>query len=283
MKDFNAGYMENRLKKGWTISDIIQDLETTEGEFYNGMSKRFSKKLRKFYKARLEQNQKRRDKVSNPNSQKVVIFETEENVAIQPQVDENSFQLIPEEVGAVKNEDVLEELKLREEQIKKEISQKEDQKYFLSSKIREKQNVLEKQEFLLKELYDELNHINTEIGEARRKISDYSHSIAEVEIELTDRRETLLQIQDKIKDLEMVTIFIYASGEITTFEGVEVAIPVTWENIYKAFKEDEALENLTFKQTKLLAKVIALVRNSDKKFEIIFEVDELQTVFDKLL
>lgn len=190
MKDFNAAYMEIKLKKGWTISDIIQDLEISEGEFYNAMVKRFSKKLRKYYKSRLEQNQKRREKSKRNNSHKVVVsgIECKESIEI--------------ETKAVDEKWSLNELKLRKTQIEKEISKREDTKIYLSLKIREEQVMLKKQEVLLQELYEEINHVSNRIEEAKRKIDGCTDSFIQANNEISDKMEILKQIQKEIKGLE---------------------------------------------------------------------------------
>ena len=283
MKDFNAGYMENKLKRGWTISDFIQDLELSEGEFYNEMIKRFSKKLRKFYKGRLDQNQKRRDKSIRNNIHKTAKADFKDGmVAIEESTEINSEE-VPLEIEEDKSEiKDLDELKLREKEIKEEISKQEELKKFFGAKIEGEEKILKQQKFLLQSLYDEINYVNTQINSSIKNIEEFSVSIEKTEKQIFEKTNMLFLIEKEIKELETVTILVLDNEEIEVENFGEIIIPETWKDIYRELLESDVVENLLLKQIKQLAKIIAFVKSEEKSFDVIFENEDMQTSFDKV-
>ena len=280
MKDFNAGYMENKLKRGWTISDFIQDLELSEGEFHNEMMKRFSKKLRKFYKGRLDQNQKRRDKNKRNNIHKTA--KLYDGVAIQENTENNCKEISLELEDGEDIKD-LDELKLREKEIKEEISRQEELKTFFGSKIEEEEKILKQQKFLLQSLYDEINNVNTQINSSIKNIEEFSVAIEKTEKEIFDKTNMLLLIKKEIKELETVTILVLDNEEIEVENFGDIIIPETWKDIYRELLESDVVENLLLKQIKQLAKIIAFVKSEDdRSFDVIFENEHMQRSFDKV-
>lgn len=280
MKDFNAGYMENKLKKGWTILDFTQDLGLSEGEFHNEMMKRFSKKLRKFYKGRLDQNQKRINKSIRSNIHKTV--KSYNSVAVEEDTknnfEENSLE-VEESKSDIKD---LDELKRIEKEIHEEISKKEELKKFFEAKIGEKEKVLKQQKSLLQSLYDEINNVNNQINSLIKNIEEVSVEIENTEKQIFEKNDILLLIKKEIKELETVTILVLENEEIEVENFGDIIIPETWKDIYQELLESDVVENLLLKQIKQLAKIIAFVKREDKNFDVIFENEYMQTSFDKL-
>jgi len=155
---------------------------------------------------------------------------------------------------------------------------------FLSERAKLKVN-LQKEDEELSKLQETIKIHKEKITNTINELYKIDNSIDEVNEQISLGKRTLDAIAKEIDALKKVSIYVYENGDIDAeneIDGkVEIIIPETWEKIYQEIRETECVEDITVKQIKLIAKLISFVKTLES-FEISFEIDTLQKIFEIL-
>ena len=120
-----------------------------------------------------------------------------------------------------------------------------------------------------------------EVEEISDELISLSDKISSVNASISTGRKNLLSIQNQIKELEKISVFIYENGEIDT-DNFVIDIPETWNDVFENILRNKVVKNLSIKQIKQLAKLIVLTSILNAKsleYELIFESEDSQKAF----
>ena len=98
--------------------------------------------------------------------------------------------------------------------------------------------------------------------------------IESLNFEIAKCRKNLTEIASEIERMQKITIFVYTNSGIEIDSTSAIDFPPEWDEIYKAIRDDEILEDFAVKQIKSLAKVITLCKQlkaENRTYEISFE------------
>lgn len=274
-KELNGKLIRMKAKKGWTVSDFAVYFGVSEDEFLESAKKAFQEQSYKNLCVQLDRNQKRRAKNAKKRAHKIKV--TSESVQ------ENQVQEKIEGEKEMTVTEIINELKEKEEFIRKELCQREGKKSSLIVRRNSLYATLRKHKDEILKWECQILRVEKEVDETIRQIQEASKKIEIIKEEMDLDREALESLRKEIVDLEKVSIFVYENGEIEA-EGIElVVIPESWEDIYRDLSKEEVVEDLTIKQIRMLSKTMAFLGSIDKKFEVTFEINQIQEVFDRIV
>ena len=272
------------IKQGFTIEDLLEKYKCSQEELEKYMEKNFEKKSLDSVRRSLEKNSKKRG-----NNNTTVIVTQEELKEIQKkarQMQEKNIMVMKEKENKKDSDEMsLENLKAREKTLATEIcNQEAEHKRTLSIKrtlleklVTEKEKILELKKIILQR-QKEVDEIFTQIVETEKKIGAESE-------ELSSNKKILDEVREYIKVLEKVSIFVYENGEIKEEEAeIEEELSGT-EEVFDSLIHNKLVENLSVKQIRQLAKLLVLteqMQNQGKDFELVFESETVQTIFEQL-
>jgi len=113
------------------------------------------------------------------------------------------------------------------------------------------------------------------------KNNEFVTEMNRISKELSEKRSDLAVTRQQIKDLERISIFVYADGK---FEAIEGTINLDFtgaEEIFDQLVRDERCETLTVKQIRTLAKVLVISR-SNPNIEFTFDEEPVKKAFSTL-
>lgn len=289
MKKLNSGLLNSKLKAGWSIADFAQYFDCSEEEFLILFDKEFFGKTHNDLLRRLKKNSQKSPHPKNRTSAKSTKVENSEVIPVSASSEsDNSEEAAPEtsvEQSISSSNLLLDELKAKEQKLISYLCKQEISHNNLLAKRKSLKDSLTSQKEVMEEIREKLiscqNQVNTTIDE----LSKISAQIVEVNSEISTTRTELSKVQNDIKLSNKVNIFAYESGE-TDFENFSSEIPNSWEEIYKNLlaSDNSSIEELSLKQLKQIAKVIALaklLREKDIIFEVSFENSLAMQLFDE--
>ena len=141
---------------------------------------------------------------------------------------------------------------------------------------------------------EEFTRISEEVGEYRRALAackakfeelfkeevEISQEIQTVYGRIVSERNYLEKIRSRIRELQRIEVFAYNSGEITVEKDGVVPDESGYEEIFDQLIHNDACSELRAREIKLLARVMAVVKNIDGDTYVVFEATEIEPVFN---
>lgn len=126
----------------------------------------------------------------------------------------------------------------------------------------------------VKAKYDEIVNLDDEVIEKANKALEEKQRL---ERALAENRETL-------RKLKMVMICAYEDGTIALFdEAAEISLDETGnEDIFMSLIEDSRCEELKAKEIKVLARLLAIIKNTSYDIEVVCDNNELERVLKEI-
>lgn len=258
-------YLEMGIKRNWTISNFCNDLNINEDEFRRSLKKTFSAKTERYYLSRLESNEK---------------------LARKHAKSKNKPESETEEIKSVANTEVSEEpselevCKARETELKDLIFKAEVQLQVLKEKKSIQKQELEKVYRRFEAILSEATKLEKEIDDVKSKLGSIQSQLSDVASKKTEANKELKTVQAKIQQLEIFTIFYTTSGEIKVL-GFDGTIPeLEIDKTLNEMMEIELLEDLTLKELRIMARIIATavyVKNTTNR-DIRFDFEEASNI-----
>lgn len=179
-------------------------------------------------------------------------------------------------------------LRAERERLMEEVIQKEIEREKILDKRRNLKDVLASIKDEQLELQKKLAETLKRVGEISDTLGKTADELEALNSEILPKRKEIDALTVQIELLEKKTVRVLSDGNIETQD--EIAIPDSWESYYSNFinsneistEFDAILEDLTRKEIKCLAKLVALTNMfilSKQQFEVIFENDNLQTAY----
>lgn len=271
---------EKATKRGWTTYDFAEHFGVSEDEFLEAIKTTFQGQSYQKICRQLEKNKKKGKTRHKGRVHKIKVMPACEQ---KMQIQEEEIQKEIEGEQEMTVTDILSELKEKEQQVRTELCNRESNKSSLIVRRKNLYEKLKKQKDEILKWAAQLQRVEKEVDQTIQEIQTVSESIEMLKNEIYYDNEVLENIRKEIIDLEKVSIFVYQDGEIEV-EGIEqVVIPECWEDIYRDLSKEECVEDLTIKQIKMLSKTMAFLGSLGKKYEVTFEVDKVQEVFDRIV
>ena len=303
----NGKLMEMKLKIGWTATDFANYLECSEDEFLKVIKETFSASAAKAMLGRLDQNKKRQNKglrtqkgtkkcklkckgsdkladlvesVMNKPEKDEEILKTEETDDIKTEEIEivDTFEEAVEEKVTV--EELLAELSKKEDSLRQAICQDEALKVQLITRRKNLKSELAEQRKVFLDLRVQIEKANTKVLAVCSEINRIDSEIPEINTRISGAHDTIEAIQKEISELQKLTIFVYESGEIEIEGPVEFSVPDAWADIFNKLSLEDSLEDLPVKQIKVLARMLAFTATLENSYEVTFEFEALQQIFE---
>lgn len=262
-KKISSFYLETGLKRNWTMFDFCEDVNMSEEEFRRSLKKMFTPKAEKYYLSRLDSN----EKLARKYAKSKTTSEIEElTPVVNTDVSEELSELSELEVYKAK------ETELRDIIFKAEIESQvlKEKKEVQTSELR---RVYQKFEAILAEG----EKLGREIDSIKGKLTSIQGQITQVGSKRTDAKKELDSVQAMIKQLEIITVLYTASDEIKVL-GYEEDIPSNLPQLDQIIQEmmtHELLEDLTVKELRMMAKIVATVgyieNTTDREVKYQFE------------
>lgn len=273
MLKFSGRLMEEKLKIGWTIDDFLSHLNVSEEVFVEYLKKNFSSKAFSQISKRLKTNQKRKNRqeksknseLSNTGGANMTSNETATTYDVA-HIDIDSLKAQEKKLAEnlCRMESIHAELVSKRATLKSTFQNLRKQLIDLTKELEEKKAIVDA-------TYEEWLQISSEMHSMTKSISK--------------ERDLLSGIREEIKAAETISIFVYENGEIE----VENSEPSTSSDeeccIFNELIQNELVESLTIKNIRQLSKLILLtqsIKQKGLKFEVTFESEILQEVFEQL-
>lgn len=278
MLKFSGRLMEEKLKIGWTIDDFLSYLNVSETEFLNYLTKNFSAKAVFQMKKRLKNNQKKIKKYKNKKEGKSMTLSTKESAPVTANESKTSI----DSTSCIS----IVSLRNQEKTLVETICKMETDHAKLISKrasLKSTFQQLRKQLIALQKELKEKKIIADSTYQEWLQISSEMHAITE---SISKEKNLLSGIREEIKAAETISIFIYENGEIET-ENYPLLISkdLNSSEIFNSLLKNSIVESLTLRDIRQLAKVLAIttkLKAEQKSFEVTFESEQIQEVFQQI-
>lgn len=283
LQRINGKYMEEKLKRGYGTSYFLKSFNVSEDEFFNHLKKNFSSKAYASMCKRIKNNEKSSKKFGFKSSKHtpVDISDNESSVATKSNTE-------TETVEVENSISYLDALKEKEQTLSDIIRSEEAEHSKLISRRAALKFQFQNQQTQLRELTRTIEALrdNFETTFAKwEKTGADMHAITE---SISAKKSLLEDIRSEIIALQKISIFAYANGEIE-FENVGDFDTTTDSSneseVFNKLIQDKAVENLTIKNIRQLAKLILIVEKLKSKhisFELTFEDNSSQEVFNSI-
>ena len=293
MRKLTPKQVEVWLKAGFGTDDFIRELEspdiTNAEELHKQLGKIYSvdsslKKQLGRLKANDRRNRKHRSSAKNrvpiPVSN---VTNTTDNAEVVSDVE--SVSVVAENVEVSKEPEItLESVieKINNETLKLDKLERDHQECIslrqkLTSSCNDSYSKLRELQVQITSITESLLATKTEYLVAGTKMESLKKSISE-------SKKLLDELELQKRSLEKISIFAYSNGkiEVNEKELSSECIPAEWTELHRSFYGDEKFDALTGSQAKQLAKLLMYVKSLDRKYEICFESDEEQHLFDEM-
>ena len=141
---------------------------------------------------------------------------------------------------------------------------------------------------------EEFTRISEEVGEYRRALAacrDKFEKLFKEEAEISQETQTihrrivsersyLEKIRAKIKELDRIEVYAYNNGEITIEKNGFIPDESGCEEIFNELVHNDSCCELYIRDIKLLARVMAITKNTDKDLVITFEKTGIEDVYN---
>lgn len=279
-KRLSAKLMQEKLKKGWTMVDFANYFEcSSEDDFQKLLEKTFSKPGTREMLARLKKNEKLPKKVSK---EMVVTypdtFDSSDEITIS---EEQCNDIVFDNVYS----EMLEDLNLQREDIQSSLNELElSHKSLVSDRAILRKKIDDHKE-TLKELSKKVAICKTDLVNLVSELKGKYSLMQELDKSISGKREELSEINIKIKNAQSITIYVYSSGDIDIEATSSVEIPEANTDTVGKIISDEQAENLTLKQIKTTAKLIAMIQCFEQQglqYALLFDEPVMEELFYKI-
>lgn len=283
-KKLSARLMQEKLKKGWTIPDFANYFECSEEDFLKLLEKNLSKPGAREMLTRLKKNEKLPKKVPKESIATFTEPSVSNNEATESEEqynDSNSENIVSDNNLS----ETLEDLNFQKEHIKSSLNALElSHKNLVSERLVIRFKIDEHKK-TLSELMERVTLCKTDLVNLVSELKGKYSLMQELDKSISEKREELSEINIKIKNAQNVTIFVYSSSDIEIDSAYSVEIPEADNDTVRKIISDEQAENLTLKQIKAVAKLIALVQSLEQQnlnYELIFDETAMEELFNKI-
>lgn len=188
----------------------------------------------------------------------------------------------PTSVGGIESE--LELLRAEEKSVSDKIMTEENDYQLLLShhkehlgQLREIQKELIRVEHFFRAKSGEFKAITTEdnqLVESMNRISEARRANV----------KTLESIREKIKILEIVTLYAYDDGNITIIDGPSMELDDTGaDEHFPQLVAYPECENLTVRQIRLIARMLCIVKNATAPTEVLFDSEPVGKAYNQIV
>lgn len=254
----NGKKMEVEIKNGATMENFLEKYNCTRDEFLEYLHKNFSENARNSMLRSIAKNSKKIKKQSRNEQQ--LIMDEEKSCEV-------TMEMHIEELAAVttdNNDQKLQEMKKKEKNLELQIYEQEKEHQKNLSKRRSLFEQLRIQKEKMLELKKIIEKRQLEVENISKEINEVTNKISVEKDELFNNKQILEETRDYIKNLEKISIFVYENGEIE-IENSETPEITDWQNEFETLINDEAVENLSVKQIRQLAKLTVLEKQFEKE------------------
>lgn len=276
-KSINAKIIKTKLKYGWTIQDFANYFELDEESFIKKLFSAFDHKIAKSFKQEMETNCKKRNSNHSKSKQIKESTQISENELI-----ENNSSTDIKNISA--HFDLDEVSKLLDSQ-RQDVLNLEQSIKALSSQKLDVNNALLSEKKKLKDILKQLKPIEQRVNNKIAELREIKEEIGKSKLLLKSKRAELTKTETKFKELSKVSILVYSQDfEISNFNS---SVPESNSAFVNHMLEVETLsEDLTVKQLKLLSQLVPIVekvKNQGLTYEIAFENDAMEQVFNSVI
>lgn len=278
----------------WAPYHFAEYLECTEEEFWEALRKAFSGNTYTSFEKDLKKNAKQLEKAKKQVIRRVkpvdvTTYSSESKSEPTTKTDSLPKEIMTETttettVESTSKPETLDSLKEQYAMCLNALDGiKEQNETFQIQKSEQNSGLIQKQKALA-ELKAQVQMLESEISQSNTNLATLQKQIDSNFASKTECEKQLLELSNKIELFKKVTIFVYLTGEIEILSKSHVQIPNNWNEIFNEIITKDELEELTIKQLKALAQVLALktiLIKENRTFEITFENPISEEYFKK--
>lgn len=287
IEKFNSKMFNMKIKEGWMMGQFMDFLEIdSEEEFKKELAKRFSPKACRDFLRRMSKNAKvktketREEHYEEEKAENIPNIQTVEETVVNEEKTSDTVKNV--DTATESHKENLETLQEELAGLKDIIMEAEKNKAELCKKQRAIKEQLDKESKKVEEIR---NQLNQSLEKVNKLIDNYNLIKGKIETQTKDikaARSEVTGVEDKIKSLLKVSIFVRSSGEIESenFDIVELESKLDDELL----KYSEA-DDLTMKMLKRMSQILKIYRELKKEgrnFEIKFENKTAELLFEKV-
>lgn len=204
-KKLNGKVMEVKMKFGWTIADFAEHFECTEEEFLQMLQKQFRPKVYKDMLSDLRRNEGRKKRA-------IKSLQTTKKVRTPKTIETQNEKCLEEKKDDVEDKKIrimLDELSIKESDIKKEICDRELLRNNLVSEKDELRKSLEvKREEILR-IKKQVLQVQTDIASLIISLNKVNIKSEQIGLEISQNAKLLEETQRKRRELEQQNLYGY--------------------------------------------------------------------------
>ena len=287
IEKFNSKMFNMKIKEGWMMGQFMDFLEIdSEEEFKKELAKRFSPKACRDFLRRMSKNAKvktketREEHYEEEKAESIPNIQTMEETLVNEEKASDTVENV--DTATESHKENLETLQEELAGLKDIIMEAEKNKAELCKKQRAIKEQLDKESKKVEEIR---NQLNQSLEKVNKLIDNYNLIKGKIETQTKDikaARSEVTGVEDKIKSLLKVSIFVRSSGEIESenFDIVELESKLDDELL----KYSEA-DDLTMKMLKRMSQILKIhreLKREGRNFEIKFENETAELLFEKV-
>ena len=264
------------IKRGMTIADFCEKYECSEEEF--------RRRLEFLYKYRSEHREDKFKRIldaleANKKKRKPRKITEAKGIETEEEADETVADNLEEE-------DDLETLKRLEEEQSSEIMELEGQHKELFSEHKKTIKSLRAISTEMERLRKEFSEKNTEAQGLINRDTELVQAMNDISAARREKVAILEKTRERIRELDILFLYVYDSGEITTANGSSIPEPESAK--LTAMLEElssvagEECQELRLREITTLAKLLVFAKTQDKRVEVVCDSSELETAFRAL-
>lgn len=297
-----------KIKYGATMEELLEYFNCSEEQFEGYVKRNFGEKGKRDIYANLEKNKKKREKkkkglragVNNAKQQilipKKVLFDDqvkrktltdlleEDKVIDLPIVEQD--RKMPEKSN-IENMKKLLELQEIERNLVDKICEGEKELVSIRAQKRDIKARLNDEKQYMLELKKIIAEHQSNIDGIMKEISEILEKHDQLKAEIDSNSEELERVRMDIDKLKKVDILFYKNGlfELENFKYEDIPEMQLDQNIFNSLCEDETAEELSIKVIKQIVRLEQILQwfsANQLNYEITFEVEQMQKVFEKI-
>lgn len=297
-----------KIKYGATMEELLEYFNCSEEQFEGYVKRNFGEKGKRDIYANLEKNKKKREKkkkglragVNNAKQQilipKKVLFDDqvkrktltdlleEDKVIDLPIVEQD--RKMPEKSN-IENMKKLLELQEIERNLVDKICEGEKELVSIRAQKRDIKARLNDEKQYMLELKKIIAEHQSNIDGIMKEISEILEKHDQLKAEIDSNSEELERVRMDIDKLKKVDILFYKNGmfEFENFNTNDIPEMQLDQDIFNLLCEDETAEELSIKAIKQIVRLEQILQwfsTNQLSYEITFEAEEMQKVFEKI-
>lgn len=297
-----------KIKYGATMEELLEYFNCSEEQFEGYVKRNFGEKGKRDIYANLEKNKKKREKkkkglragVNNAKQQilipKKVLFDDqvkrktltdllEEDKVIDLPIVEQDRKM--SEKSNIENMKKLLELQEIERNLVDKICEGEKELVSIRAQKRDIKARLNDEKQYMLELKKIIAEHQSNIDGIMKEISEILEKHDQLKAEIDSNSEELERVRMDIDKLKKVDILFYKNGlfELENFKYEDIPEMQLDQNIFNSLCEDETAEELSIKVIKQIVRLEQILQwfsANQLNYEITFEVEQMQKVFEKI-